>query len=99
MKPKSKNAAFFLSFLLPGAGFLYLRKWKLAALNFFGAVALGVVLSFVLPEAFQENYGRYIAMAIGGGSGGWAMGVAEQMNEEAARVPTMEELSEQSQFS
>ncbi|MEM6286332.1 MAG: hypothetical protein AAF845_04165 [Bacteroidota bacterium] len=100
---KSKNVAFGLNFLLPGAGFAYLKRWKLAALNLGVALAIGLVFGLIMPESFWDGFGRYLGMGIGGGSGAWAMQVAEQMNEEfeaeANRVPTLEEVSEQAHFS
>ena len=99
---KSKNVAFALNFLLPGAGFAYLRRWRLAAINFGVALAIGFVLGLVMPDSFWDGIGRYLAFGIGGGSGAWAMQVTEQMNEEAEaeanRVPTLEEVSEQARL-
>lgn len=92
---KSKNIAFFLNFLLPGAGLAYLGKWKLAALNLGGALAVGVILGFLLPESFLDNYGRYVAIGIGSGSGAWAMMLAEQMNLETSKASTVAGPSEQ----
>ena len=100
---KSKNVAFGLNFLLPGAGFAYLGRWKLAAINLGVALGIGLVLAFVLPESFLDSVGRYLGLGFGGGSGVWAMQVAEQMNEaaevEAKREPTLEEVSERARFS
>ena len=87
-KNKSPNLAFFLNFILPGAGLLYLRKPAWAAANFFAVLLLGFVLAFSLPEELFDNYIRYIAMGIAGGSGGLGMAVANQMNatDESSKV-------------
>ena len=99
---KSKNVAFFLNFFLPGAGFGYLKRWKLAAINFGIAIGIGAVLGVVMPESFWDGIGSYLAIAIGGGSGGWAMHVAEEMNAEAEaeanRPATLDEVAEQARL-
>jgi|GEM_PF-2944874 len=87
---KSQNVAFGLNFILPGAGFLYLRRWKLAPLNLGIALALAVVLSFLIPEAILNEYGRYVALGVSGASGAWAMHTAEGMNKSAAPVLSAE---------
>jgi len=81
---KSQNVAFGLNFILPGAGFLYLRLWKLAALNLCVVIALGIVLSFLLPEGVLSEYGRYIAVVASSASGAWAMQTAADMNKRTA---------------
>ena len=47
-EPKDRSkGAFWLNVFLPGAGFLYLRRWKLAALNLAGALAFGLVIALL----------------------------------------------------
>ena len=92
---KKKYIAFGLNFLLPGAGFAYLRRWKLAALNLVGALTTAGVLGMLLPEAMFEGFSNSITMGIAGGSGAWALYVAEKMSMEANATPTMEELSDE----
>lgn len=59
---KKPGLAFFLSFILPGAGLAYLGKWKWALLNFGGVLLLGVLMSFFLPEAVFNQCVRTIAI-------------------------------------
>ena len=96
---KNKTLAFGLNFLLPGAGFVYLGRWTMAVLNFGAVLLIGIVLAFVMPESFWDGIGRYLGFGLGGGSGALAMQTAEQMNAEAERTPSMEELSEQADYS
>jgi TM2 domain-containing membrane protein YozV len=78
---KSENMAFFLSFILPGAGLLYLGRRLWAVANFCIVLLIGVILVFSLPGEVFDAYIRYIAMGIAGGCGGLAMALAKQMNE------------------
>lgn len=82
-KKKSENLAFFLSFVLPGAGLLYLGKPKWAAANLAIVLLIGIVLALVLPTEIFDAYARYIAVGIAGGCGGLAMTLAKQMNSSA----------------
>ncbi len=84
MKKKSHNTAFILSFLLPGAGLWYLGKWKWGFINFGAVLALGLILSFSLPEEAFFKIIQWVAPGCAGGSGGLAYVIAQQMN---ARVP------------
>ncbi len=78
---KSENLAFFLNFVLPGAGLLYLGRTVWGVANFCAVLVIGVVLVFSLPDGVFDAYSRYIAMGIAGGCGGLAMVLARQMNE------------------
>ena len=79
---KSSIVAFILSLILPGLGFVYLGRWKWAFGNFFGALAIGLLLSFLLSD---ETYDRIItptALGIGLVSGALAALITKQMNSE-----------------
>ena len=100
---KSPITAFILSALLPGAGMLYLRRWKLAALNLGGALLLGVLLALILPVEAFDNFRGSISMGIGILSGSWAQQLALAMNREAAaraaEEPTLERIGEEARLS
>ena len=77
---KSPFLAFLLSFFLPGAGLAYLGFWKAALLNFILALAIGVILAFVLPDSTSGSYLRYVAFGLAGGSGAYAQQRAKLRN-------------------
>jgi hypothetical protein len=80
---KSPFLAFTLSFFLPGAGLWYLgwRGW--AVVNLLVVLGVGVIAALALPEdMFDRNIGL-LSAACGGGSGGLAMGLAQQRNQRA----------------
>jgi len=77
---KKPFLAFILSFLFPGAGLVYLGKWKWGILNLFIVLLIGFLLAFFLPEVFLEKYMSPISSGLAGGSGGIAMAIAKQMN-------------------
>ena len=79
---KSPFLAFILSFLLPGAGLCYLGKWGWGLVNLAVVLAVGVAAALLLSEEAFEKYIRYMAMGCGGGSGGLAMALAQQMNQQ-----------------
>mgnify|MGYP007122444629 CR=1 FL=1 len=93
---KSKNVAFGLNFLLAGAGFAYLGRWKPAATNLAGTPAIGITLAFLLPGSTFDRIDRFIG--IGSASGAWAMQVAEEMNAVASETPSMDELSDEARL-
>ena len=72
---KKPWVAFLLNFLLSGAGFLYLRKWKWAAINFFGAIAVGIVFVHYAPDRLS-----IVSAAIAALNGGIASSVAKSTN-------------------
>lgn len=95
--PKDKKkGAFYLNVFLPGAGFLYLRRWKLAALNLAGAVLAGIVLGLILGERDLGMFRMTPALTVGLLSGFWAESVAEQMQEAANKPATLEEIGNES---
>ncbi len=67
--------AFLLNFLLSGAGFLYLRKWKWAAINFCGAIAVGLVFVHYASDRLG-----IVSAAIAALNGGLASSTAKSMN-------------------
>ncbi len=77
---KKPILAFTLSFFLPGAGLAYLGKWKWAAVNLGVVLLFSVAFGFFLPEDVLARNGRYIAIALGGASGGLAQALAKQIN-------------------
>jgi hypothetical protein len=73
--------AFFLSFILLGAGMWCLGIWAWG-FAYLGVVrAIGLLVALTLSEEAFAQYCRIIAIACGGGSGGLAMALARQMNE------------------
>lgn len=80
MKMKRSFLAFTLSFLFPGAGLVYLGKWKWGVLNFLMVVFIAFLLGLLLPESFLEKYMSPISAGLAGGSGGIAMALAKQIN-------------------
>jgi hypothetical protein len=77
---KKPFVAFFLSFILPGAGLAYLGRWKHAFLNFGVVLVVGFVLAVCLPDAVFQEYIRYVAYGIAGASGALAQQAARQQN-------------------
>ena len=74
--------AFLLNFVLPGAGLAYLGRWGLAGMNVLAVLSLGMALTFSgLIEAVPQEFRYLLPMAVSGGSGGWAVGLAQQHNE------------------
>jgi hypothetical protein len=78
---KSPSLAFTLSFFLPGAGLWYLGKWAWGFVNFAVVLALGVIAALALNEEAFAKYIHVLAIGCGSGSGGFAMALAQQMNQ------------------
>jgi len=70
------------SFLLPGAGLVYLGKWKWGLLNLALVLAVGALAVCLLPEDVFDRYIRYLGYGCAGGSGGLAQQWAIKMNKE-----------------
>ncbi|MEP7048858.1 MAG: hypothetical protein ABJB12_00830 [Pseudomonadota bacterium] len=81
---KKPFVAFLLSFLLPGAGLAYLGKWKWAVVNLLVVLAIGVLLSLVLPAQILEHYAQVIAIGCSSGSAALARTLAMQQNQRLA---------------
>jgi hypothetical protein len=76
-KPNLKNSpsiAFILSFLFPGIGMFYLKRWNRGFINIGIVLVLGIFLFNV------EN----VPMLIGIASGAWAYLEADQIRKEQA---------------
>lgn len=98
-KPKDKSkGAFWLNAFLPGAGFLYLGRWKLAALNLAGALAFGFVVALLTGGRDLGMFSSTPAILVGLASGFWAEAVAQQMHESAERSVTLDEIGDESSF-
>ena len=82
---KKPFVAFFLSFFLPGAGLVYIGRWKWALINLAVVVLVGVLAELILTEEAFGGYMRYIAFCCAGGSGGLAQHLAVQMNQKVVR--------------
>ena len=67
--------AFLLSFLVAGAGFVYLGKWTWAILNFFGAIAVGLIIYRFSPDSLSMA-----STIVAAASGSLAMTSAKTMN-------------------
>jgi hypothetical protein len=67
--------AFLLSFLVAGAGFVYLGKWTWALLNIFGAIAIGLIVYRFSPDSLSMA-----STAVAAASGGLAMTAAKTIN-------------------
>lgn len=83
-RKKSENLAFFLNFVFPGAGLLYLGRSSWAVANLCLVLLIGVGLAFGLPKDLFNKYIQYVAVGVAGGSGGLAMALAKQMNATAS---------------
>lgn len=77
---KFPSLAFLLSFVIPGAGLMYLGKWKWGLLNLGVVFLIGVVAALVLSDEAFESYARYVGYGCAGGSAGLAQVLATQMN-------------------
>lgn len=78
---KQPFLAFLLSFLFPGAGLWYLRRWRWGFINLAIVLALGSILAATLPEGTFLRYAHYVAIGCGGASAAIAELVAKRMNE------------------
>jgi hypothetical protein len=67
--------AFLLNFLVAGAGFAYLGKWKWAAINFVAAFAAGIIIALYFPDAMS-----IAAPLVAAIDGSIAMSAAREMN-------------------
>lgn len=76
--PKVKKPwfAFLLNFLLAGAGFAYLGKWKWAAINLFGLIAAASVITRFVSADSLSIAGTAVPVM----NGCIAMAVAKSMN-------------------
>lgn len=79
---KKPFLAFLLSFLMPGAGLVYLGKWKWGLLNLALVLAVGALAVFLLPDNVWGRYIRYVGYGCAGGSAGLAQQLAIKMNKE-----------------
>jgi hypothetical protein len=80
-KPNLKNSpsiAFILSFLFPGIGMFYLKRWNKGFINIGIVFVLGIFLFNV------ENVPIFIPMLIGIASGAWAYLEADRIKKEQA---------------
>ena len=64
---KSPALAFVLSFILPGLGLIYLRKWLGGLINISAVLIVGYAASWVLTSP-----NLFLAVLVGVGSGAWA---------------------------
>jgi len=80
IKQKSPNLAFFLSFLLPGAGLCYLGKLSWGLINLLIVLAIGIALGLTLSDENFSNVSGWLSAGCAGGSAGLAMVIAQQMN-------------------
>lgn len=85
--PRESNAelkkpllAFTLSFLLPGAGLVYLGKWKWGLVNFGVVFAIGVLAALFLSEDSLDRSTHFLALMCASGSGSLATQLAKRMN-------------------
>jgi|HubBroStandDraft_6_1064221.scaffolds.fasta_scaffold306437_2 hypothetical protein len=67
--------AALLSFLIVGAGLGYLGKWGWAALNFFGVIAVALVVNRYSPDSLS-----WVGPALTAGSASIAFQAAKAMN-------------------
>ena len=72
--------AFLLSFILPGAGLVYLRKWKQGIANFVVVHAILFFLFFGVGEPTLVEHIHYVFLGLAAASGGYAHGVAMSVN-------------------
>lgn len=79
---KSKILAFALNFFVPGVGLTCLGMYKGAVLNLLLVVVIAFALGMYLEPQMLVDGGAYIGAAIAGGSGGYAMTQAREMNQE-----------------
>lgn len=75
-KMKKPWLAALLSFLIVGAGLAYLGKWKWAAINFFGVIAVALVLNRFSPDSLS-----WVAPGLAAGSASAALQAAKAMNQ------------------
>lgn len=72
---KSPTVAAIANFCIPGAGLWYLRRRKLASINFVIAVVAALVFAVAAPELIAGRL-HYLLLAIAAGSAGFAHAVA-----------------------
>ncbi len=71
--------AFLLNFFVPGAGLLYLHRWKLALANFVAAQLVLLGLCAWQPGPDWTERSHFLLLMVMAASGGWAHAVACQM--------------------
>jgi hypothetical protein len=72
MPPKQPVWAFALSFFLPGAGLVYLRRPMSGLVNFLVVVFLGTFFYFLLPPAAFKRFAPVIGLCMQFASGVYA---------------------------
>ena len=79
---KRSKLAFWLSFLLPGAGLCYVGKWESGAANFFGVLIVGIMLSLLFPRLLAPHSLTQLTVGIAAAfaSGVWADSEARKYN-------------------
>lgn len=79
---KRPKVAFWLSFLLPGAGLCYVGQWGWGVLNFVGVLVVGNSLVFVgVPE---RGWRLFLGLPLAFASGVYADMQARRRNEREA---------------
>ena len=73
---KSGRLAFLYSFVLPGAGLVYLGKWRAGAVNLAIAILLPVLAVYAMPDGFVDHI-HYLLLVIAAGSGAFAHAQSE----------------------
>ena len=76
--------AFVLSFLVPGAGLMYLGRWAAGLVNLALVTAIMVGVALVQQEAFF-SYAHYLALTLAAGSAGLAHALCARRNLEIER--------------
>ena len=68
--------AFVLSFILPGAGLLYLKRWRGGLINLLLVHFVLFALAFGLNDSFVNEHLHYVFLILAAGSAGYAHAVA-----------------------
>ncbi|MCA9213021.1 MAG: hypothetical protein KDB27_08150 [Planctomycetales bacterium] len=76
MQDRKPLVAFILSFVLPGAGLLYLRRWRSGVVNFLLVHAVLFLLAFGVNEPYINEHLHYVFLILAAGSGGYAHALA-----------------------
>jgi len=76
---KKERTAFLINFFLPGGGFVYIGRYRLAFLNFALLFVVGPLVKYAMGDLY-DLLGVFYVIAVMTASGVWAQHVARDMS-------------------
>lgn len=77
---RKERTAFLINFFLPGGGFVYLGRYRLAFLNFALLFIVGPLAKYAMGDLW-DLLGLFYVIAVMTASGVWAQHVARDIDE------------------